>query len=139
MAAHQPAAVAPAAGAARPPMNPVTLLRRAFASNPHTTAVTPAESASLTAAGLHEPTLQRYVVWRKATILLVVIATILSAAVATVSHFTENEDEPGLIEAFTETALQKLDALAPGAATTAGAVQERAAAAKEESDAEKEE
>jgi len=103
-------------------------LSRAFTSNLGAIAVSPAEQAALTAEGIAEPTMQRYVLWRRATVLMVVIFTALSALVSTYSRFTE-EDQPGLMETFTETALEKLETIAPAAANLIKASDEKAAPA----------
>jgi hypothetical protein len=90
-------------------------MSRAFTSNLGAIVVSPQEQAALTAEGITEPTMQRYVLWRRATVLMVVIATALSALVSTYSTFTD-EDQPALMETLTETALQKLETIAPAAA-----------------------
>ena len=84
-------------------MNAFSTLPRAFASNLRTIAATPAGQAELGAHGISEPTIQRYVLWRRATVLMVVIATVLSAAVSTFSTFTESDDEPNVVASVTET------------------------------------
>jgi hypothetical protein len=90
-------------------------LSRAFTSNLGAIVITPAEQAALAAEGIAEPTIQRYVLWRRATILMVVIFTALSAAVSTYTTFTE-EDQPDIIESVSALALDKLEAIFPPAA-----------------------
>jgi lysylphosphatidylglycerol synthetase-like protein (DUF2156 family) len=101
-------------------MNALKTLPRAFSSNLRTIAATPAEQAELGAQGITDPTIGRFVLWRRATVLMVVIATVLSAAVSTVSTFTESEDEPDAIEALTETISKKLEPALPAAAPKPG-------------------
>jgi len=108
-------------------------LARAFTSNLGAIAVSPAEQTTLTAEGIAEPTTQRYVLWRRATVLMVVIFTALSALVSTYSTFTE-DDQPGLMETFTETALQKLETISPTAAKYIKPSDEKAAPADEKSE-----
>ncbi|MDR3403042.1 MAG: hypothetical protein P4L99_11145 [Chthoniobacter sp.] len=108
-------------------------LSRAFTSNLGAIAVSPAEQTSLAAEGIAEPTMQRYVLWRRATVLMVVIFTALSALVSTYSTFTE-EDQPGLMETFTETALEKLETIAPAAAKLIKPSDEKTAPAAEKAE-----
>jgi hypothetical protein len=108
-------------------------LSRAFTSNLGAIVVSPGEQAALAAEGITEPTMQRYVLWRRATVLMVVIATALSALVSTYSTFTE-EDQPALMETLTETALQKLEAIAPAAAKFIQPGDEKVAPADEKSE-----
>lgn len=91
-------------------------LSRAFTSNLGAIKVSPEEAAALTTQGVSEPTIQRYIVWRKATIFMVVIATALSALVSTYTNFTE-DDQPGLTETITEKVMDQLEKLSPSAAS----------------------
>jgi len=111
-------------------------LSRAFTSNLGAIVIKPAEQTALVAEGIAEPTIQRYVLWRRATILMVVIFTALSAAVSTYTTFME-EDQPDIIESVSAIALDKLEAIFPPAAKILKAIQssrENAPAADEKAE-----
>jgi len=111
-------------------------LSRAFTSNLGAIVIKPAEQTALAAEGIAEPTIQRYVLWRRATILMVVIFTALSAAVSTYTTFME-EDQPDIIESVSAIALDKLEAIFPPAAKILKAIQssrENAPAADEKAE-----
>lgn len=97
-------------------MNPITILARAFNSNIPTIKPSAEELADLDAHGIADPTIQRYVVWRKATILLVIIATLLSATLTTVNTLTESDEQPDFMETLSQTVLKKIEAAVPAAA-----------------------
>lgn len=80
----------------------VRVIRRAFASNLRTIPVSNDEQAKLEALGIHDPTIQRFLVWRRSIVVVVVLATLLSAGLTTYVEFTETEDRPDLLEAVTE-------------------------------------
>jgi hypothetical protein len=100
-------------------MNFLAVLRRAFTSNLGTIAVNDEERAKLETTGVQEPTAQRYVVWRRATVLMVVIATLISAGVSTYQTATESDDEPNLFDTMTENLLQQLQGAVPSPANLA--------------------
>ena len=89
-------------------------LSRAFTSNLGAIVVSPSEQTALAAEGIAEPTIQRYVLWRRATVLMVVVATGLSALVSTYSSFTD-EDQPDFMETVTDMLLDKVESLSPEA------------------------
>lgn len=115
-------------------MNVLAILQRAFASNIRTINLSDGERAKLEASGVQEPTIQRYVVWRRATVMMVIVGTLLSAGVSTFQSATE-EDQPGLFEQVTEGLLAKLQSAAPAAAKLAAAADAAAAAPAEEEEA----
>lgn len=93
----------------------MNFLRTAFNSKLATIAIPEADRAKLEAAGITQPTLQRYVLWRRATLLVVVIFTLLSATVTFYDNWTEEEDE-GLLEKATAGLLSELEQKVPSAA-----------------------
>jgi hypothetical protein len=95
-------------------MNVAATIHRAFASNLKSVSLTGAEQAALQADGIVDPTLQRYVVWRRATVVMVVLATFLSAAVSAYRTFTEPDDQPNVIQSMTDDLLERLESVAPG-------------------------
>ncbi|RLS47503.1 MAG: hypothetical protein DWH84_00485, partial [Planctomycetota bacterium] len=80
----------------------IRVIRRAFASNLRTIPVSHDEQAKLEALGIHDPTIQRFLVWRRSIVVVVVLATLLSAGLTTYVEFTETEDRPDLVEVVTE-------------------------------------
>ena len=80
----------------------VRVIRRAFASNLRTIPVSHDEQAKLEALGIHDPTIQRFLVWRRSIVAVVVLATFLSAGLTTYVEYTETEDRPDLLEEVTE-------------------------------------
>lgn len=103
----------------------ITDLQRAFTSNLRTISTTDREQACLQTAGIDEPTLQRYFAWRRSMALTVVLATLLSAGLATYRTLTETEDQPGIFEAMSREVLERSKSAlipnAPGAKTTVDA------------------
>ncbi len=93
----------------------VRVIRRAFASNLRTIPVSNGEQAKLEALGIHDPTIQRYLAWRRSIVLVVVLATFLSAGLTTYVEFTETEDRPDLLEAVTEHLLEGAKEAVPAA------------------------
>lgn len=87
-------------------------LARAFTSNLGAIVVSPAEQTALAAEGIAEPTMQRYVLWRRATIWMVIIGTALSALVSTYSRLTE-EDQPNLVDSISDSISEKIEKLGP--------------------------
>lgn len=73
-------------------MFPFTVIRRAFAANLHKVSATSGEQLTLEAAGIHEPTIQHYLAWRRSMVVMVVLATILSASLTTFRALTESGD-----------------------------------------------
>jgi hypothetical protein len=78
-----------------------TLLRRAVVSNLRSISASDCERARLEATGICEPTVQRYLAWRRSMVVMVLLATVLSAALATFRALTEF-DERTLFSAMTE-------------------------------------
>lgn len=74
-------------------MFPFTVIRRAFAANLHKVSATSGEQAALEAAGIHEPTIQHYLAWRRSMVVMVVLATILSASLTTFRALTGSDDQ----------------------------------------------
>jgi hypothetical protein len=97
-------------------MKPLTILARAFTSNVRALAVSPEEQAALGAQGISDPTVQRYLLWRRATVLMVIVATLLSAAVSTYSTLTESDEQPDFMESLSELFLQKIESAVPAVA-----------------------
>lgn len=118
-------------------MNPFAILKRAFSGNLQTIVVSPAEAAALAASGVRDATLQRYLVWRKATLMMVIVATVLSAGFAAYDYFNtdDDEEEVDLIEGVMDTAVAKVETVLPQAKDALEAA--RAYAAKKQEAAEK--
>jgi len=93
-------------------MNPINLLKRAFAS-PSATKLSEGEAVHYAAAGISEPAIQRYMAWRRALIFMVVIATVLSAGLTTYRNLTEEDDDSDLIESLTEPLKEKFGKMLP--------------------------
>lgn len=93
----------------------IRAVRRAFNSNLRTIPVSNGEQAKLEALGIHEPTVQRYLAWRRSIVTVVVLATMLSAGLNTYVEFTETEDRPDLVEAVTERVLEGAKEAVPAA------------------------
>lgn len=114
-------------------MNPLNVVTRAFNSKVKDMALTPEEEQQYQTIGVSEPTIQRYLTWRKASLLMVIVATLLSAAIATYSTYMEDEDAPDVVETLKEAVLKKVGAaqaiLPPE--TAAATAKEAAAAALE--------
>lgn len=72
----------------------VQLIARAFSSNLRKVPVGDSEKASLEALGIANPTLQRYLGWRRSIFLVIIVATILSAVLATAHEFGVFDDAP---------------------------------------------
>jgi hypothetical protein len=85
----------------------IKILRRAFAANPNTVPADQAESAALSGIGIQQPRLQTYFVWRKSLLIVVVIATLASAGLATYREHFESEDQFD-VEAAVEEWLEKI-------------------------------
>src|SRR5262245_11877844 len=62
------------------------ILLRAFSSNLRTIAVGAGEQATLTKRAIADPTVQRYLVWRRSILFVVLLVTLGSAVVATVQE-----------------------------------------------------
>lgn len=73
-------------------MHFLSFLLRALLSNLRTVSVSAREQRKLEARGIADPTLQRYLVWRRSTFALVLLPTLLSAGIATTNQFY---DAPG--------------------------------------------
>ena len=93
----------------------IRVIRRAFASNLRTISVSHDEQAKLVALGIHDPTIQRFLVWRRSIVAVVVLATFLSAGLTTYLEFTETEDRPDFVEAVTEQLLEGAKKAVPAA------------------------
>ena len=94
-------------------MSFVAAIRRAFVSNLKAISMSSSEQAALQSAGIAEPTLQRYVLWRRGTMLMVVLATFLSASVSAYLTLTESDDEPDFVESMADELWEKLSGVAP--------------------------
>lgn len=77
----------------------IQLILRAFSSDLRAVPVGEGEKAALAAKGISDPTLQRYLGWRRSICLVVIIATVLSAAFATVHELGFFDDEPDVAAA----------------------------------------
>lgn len=93
----------------------VRVIRRAFASNLRTIPVSHDEQSKLEALGIHDPTIQRFLVWRRSIVAVVVLATLLSAGLNTYVEFTETEDRPDLLEEVTERLVEGAKEAVPAA------------------------
>ena len=87
-------------------MSIVSVLGRAFASNLRTLSVDSGEQSTLAAAGIQEPTIQRYFAWRRSLAMMVVLATLLSAGLATYCEFTETGDRLSGVQTRLENLLE---------------------------------
>lgn len=114
-------------------MNVAATIRRAFVSNLKSVTLTGTEQSALQAQGIVDPTLQRYVIWRRATVVMVVLATLLSATVSAYRNMTEQADQPNVIQSMTDDLLERLESLSPGGSE---AVKAGAAKLEEREDAE---
>ena len=65
-------------------VSPITHLKRAFSWNLGKTTPSIAESADLASAGLTDPTVQRYAVWRRSLLLVALVPTLLSVVLAVI-------------------------------------------------------
>lgn len=109
-------------------MNPLPIFKRAFSGNLQTIKVSDAERAALETRGITEPVTQRYLVWRNAMMLMVIIATIASAALTTVIDMTDTGDEPNVLESLTEKIMDGVDKAIPeGASDVLDAAKEKVA------------
>lgn len=97
-------------------MKITTVIRRALATNLRTVVVGEDERAALDAAGLREPIVQQYVTWRRAMMLAVVAATLLSAAVTTLRKNRGPHDRKEVLQTITAGLLQKAEKTLPAAA-----------------------
>lgn len=70
----------------------LTILRRAFVTNLGKVSATSSERARLEAAGIHEPTIQHYLAWRRSMLVMVVFVTIAGAALTTFLTLTRTDD-----------------------------------------------
>jgi hypothetical protein len=73
------------------------MLHRAF-TNPGAMKLSEGERARYEAAGVTEPAIQRYLAWRRALLLMVVVATVLSAGLTTYRNLTEDDEQPAFFE-----------------------------------------
>src|SRR4051812_31848401 len=96
-------------------MKPLSIVSRAFNSKVKDMTITPEEKAGLEAEGIVDPTIQRYLLWRKASICMVIVATVLSALVSTYSTYMEDEDQPDVLESLTEMVLKQFQMAVPSA------------------------
>lgn len=80
----------------------VAFILRAFSSNLRKASATSGERAALEATAIHEPTIQNYLAWRRSLVVLVVVATFLSAALVTYCDLTETTDRPDVFESLSE-------------------------------------
>ncbi|HEV7405703.1 MAG TPA: hypothetical protein VGO11_22355 [Chthoniobacteraceae bacterium] len=93
----------------------MNFLRTAFNSNLATVSVPESARAALESKGITQPTLQKYIVWRRATILMVVIGTLLAAGVSTFDTATDEDDE-GVIDTIKANIFTMLQEKVPAAA-----------------------
>ena len=83
-------------------MGLVAILRRAFTVNPQSVPLSARENQVLETAGIQEPVLRSYLVWRRSLMLFVVGSTLLSAGLATYRDFAEPEGRSPLLETLAE-------------------------------------
>lgn len=88
-------------------------LGRAFASNLRILSVADCEQSTLQAAGIQEPTIQRYFVWRRSVALVVVLVTLLSAGLATYCEYTETGDRLSGLQTRLEGLLENAEEVLP--------------------------
>jgi hypothetical protein len=88
-------------------------IARAF--SPKLRQITPnaAESRQLQAAGIVDPTVQAYFLWRRSLVSVVVVATILSAVFATYRAVTQDDEQQGALEIQVETLLDHAKSKVP--------------------------
>lgn len=96
-------------------MSIFSFLFRAFASNLRTVSAGRGESATLEATGIREPRIQGYFAWRRSLMAVVVVATILSAGLATYRDLTETGERPGVFQGITEQLMKGAGSAAPSA------------------------
>jgi len=89
------------------------LLRRAFASNPRAIAVSPGEARKLDAAGIRNPILRSYLVWRRSLMIFALVATVLSTTLSTYRELTEGDERPDLIQTITRAVPEGTDLSVP--------------------------
>lgn len=109
-------------------------LGRAFASNLRTLSVADCEQATLQASGIQEPAIQRYFVWRRSVALVVVLATLLSAGLATYCEYTGTGDRLSGLESRLEELLEKAEAALPLTEAMGGSSSEEDDEEEEEAD-----
>jgi hypothetical protein len=94
----------------------ITVLKRAFTSNLQTVSPSPREQSILKARGIHNPTLQTYFAWRYSLMIVVVVATILSAGLSTYRDLYEDDQRPDVFETIyaqiSKTAITKIPEVA---------------------------
>lgn len=105
-------------------MNPLSILRRAFNSNLSSIQVSDGEKTKLNAAGVTEPLVQRYLVWRRAMILMVVIGTLLSAGLWTFIDATDTGEEPDVLASLTSELMEGVQTELTGEAPAAKTAEE---------------
>lgn len=94
-------------------MGLVAILRRAFTVNPQSVPLNPRENQVLEAAGVQEPVLRSYLVWRRSLMLFVVGSTLLSAGLATYRDFAEPEGRSPLLESLARRLSEQTSSVAP--------------------------
>lgn len=114
----------------------VAFIRRAFNSNLRAVLASDSERTQLEEAGVHEPTVQRFFAWRRSLVVVVVIATILSAGLATYRDLTESEDDPTVFDTIRDRLMQEASSTLPLSALP---VSPELGAAKEEEDTDQDE
>lgn len=94
-------------------MGLVAILRRAFTVNPQSVPLNPRENQVLEAAGVQEPVLRSYLVWRRSLMLFVVGSTLLSAGLATYRDVAEPEGRSPLLESLARRLSEQTSSVAP--------------------------
>jgi|GEM_PF-2592561 len=88
----------------------ITVLQRAFSSNLKKVSARPAEQAILESNGIHDSSLQTYFVWRRSLMVFIIIATVLSCALATYRENFEDDDKPDAFETIVEKVTEQFTA-----------------------------
>lgn len=95
-------------------MPSVAFVLRAFSSNLRKASASSGERATLEATAIHEPTIQNFLAWRRSLVVLVVVATFLSAALATYCDLTETTDRPDVFQTLSEKFVDSAASAQPG-------------------------
>lgn len=106
-------------------------ITRAFTSKLRQITPNEAESRQLQAAGITDPIVQAYFLWRRSLVSVVVLATVLSAGLATYRAVTEDDTEEDALELQLEELLDRAKSKLPVATGLMKVTESQIAAAEE--------
>ncbi len=109
----------------------ISAVTRAFSSNLRKISASESESRRLQAAGISEPTVQAYFLWRYSLAFMVVLATVLSAGLATYRSFEDEETQADPLQEQIDHLLGKAKSKLPMATGLLKVAEGQIAAAKE--------